>query len=130
MARAASPTPGRETGKPGIPSALSWAYQASLNRETDLLFWQETNYKPNQKLNPVDPRDRAMIPKWWAARAQIERTRSPRDLIRSLAVATVSGLHGAGSQSVVVLSLGAGGSDIAEFSSLRVRRVAGTVRAR
>lgn len=70
----------------GIPNALNWLYAEALNHATDLVFWQETKYKPNQPLNPADPADSAMIPKWWATRARMVRTLSPRDLIRVEAV--------------------------------------------
>lgn len=38
--------------------------QHVLDAETDARFWASTAYRPGQKLNPVDLKDRAMIPVW------------------------------------------------------------------
>ena len=105
-------------GADGIPSSLNWAYQASLNREADLLFWQQTHYKPNQRLNPADPRDRAMIPSWWAARSHIAQTRSARELIRDGAVAKALDMHANDPQPIFVHAIGPGGSETRAFASL------------
>lgn len=35
-----------------------------LVQETNARFWQKTNYKPGQRLDPKDPHDREMIPVW------------------------------------------------------------------
>jgi hypothetical protein len=80
-------------GSSDIPGSLNWAYQDQLNRQTDRFFWQQTGYKPNVKLNPADPQDRAMIPKWWAAQAQVIRSISPRAMIRLRAIEKVLAVH-------------------------------------
>ena len=100
----------------GIPGALFRTYEDSLNRQTDLLFWRETGYKLNQRLNPADPRDREMIPRWWAARTRVARRSSPRDLIRAGAVEKVLALRQQGdSQPIFLYTAGAGGSDTRTF---------------
>lgn len=101
-----------------IPGSLFRAYQDSLNRQTDLLFWRETNYKQNQSLNPANPQDRVMIPRWWATRARIEQSRSPKELIRERAIELVLDMHHGDPQPVFVHSAGAGGSETRSFSSL------------
>src|SRR5271167_3933756 len=106
------------TGSTGIPRALAWAYQAELNRQADRLFWQQTGYKPNQRLDPADPNDRAMIPTWWAVRAQIEHRRSPRELIRERASAAVIDMHAGDPQLVFVHATGPGGSETRAFPAL------------
>lgn len=80
-------------GIEGLPGALFGVYQKELNDRTDLAFWMRTNYKSHQLLDPNDPADRAMIPQWWAIRTEIERSRSPRDLIRERAVRKVFALY-------------------------------------
>ncbi len=81
------------TGSSQIPGTLNWAYQDQLNHQTDRFFWQQTGYKPNQKLNLADPQDRAMIPKWWAAQAQVIHSISPKEMIRLRAIDKVLAAH-------------------------------------
>jgi len=113
-----------------LPIALRWAYQDSLNHQADLLFWVETGYKPNQRLNPSDPYDRAMIPAWHSARARIVQSSTPRKLIRDRAVEAVSNMHDHDPQSVFVYTAGAGGSQTRSFPSLRDPQTESYVRAR
>jgi hypothetical protein len=47
-------------------------YNDQINHLADQIFWQETNYKPGQKLDPSDPSDHAMIPAWLHARAEAQ----------------------------------------------------------
>lgn len=42
-----------------------------INAETDRRFWDETNYKPGQPLDPSNRKDREMIPFWLAYRDEI-----------------------------------------------------------
>src|ERR1700674_415762 len=35
-----------------------------VDQETNARFWAQTGYKPNQKLDPTNPTDKAMIPVW------------------------------------------------------------------
>jgi hypothetical protein len=60
-------------------------YQKDLNQATDLLFWSETRYKRNQRLDPHDPADQRMVPKWLDARTRIMQSRSPQALRQSAA---------------------------------------------
>ena len=114
----------------GFPGSLFWAYQDALNRQTDILFWHQTRYKPNQKLNPTDPRDRAMIPQWWAARAHVEQGWSPKGLIRERAVEKVFDMHRDDPQPVFVHSLKAGGGETLAFPALGGKRQEDYIRAR
>lgn len=114
----------------GFPGSLFWAYQDALNRQTDLLFWEQTHYKPNQRLNPADPRDRAMIPQWWAARTRVEQGWSPKGLIRERAVEKVFDMHRSDPKPVFVHSANAGGSQTLSFPSLGGKRQEDYVRAR
>jgi hypothetical protein len=100
----------------GIPGTLFWAYRQALNRQADLLFWQETHYKPNQALNPDDPRDQPWIPKWWAARAQVAASRSAKDLIRAGAVEKTVNKRQTDPQLFYVYSAGPSGAQIEGFS--------------
>jgi hypothetical protein len=101
----------------GIPGSLFRAYDDALNRQTDLLFWRETNYKSNQHLNPADPRDHAMIPKWWATRARVAQSSSPRDLIRAGAVERVLAMHLQGDpQRIFLYTAGTEGSEARTFT--------------
>ena len=114
----------------GIPGSLFWAYQASLNRQTDLLFWHETHYKPNQRLNPSDPADSRMIPRWWAAHARVEQRRSPRELIRSQAVEQVFNKHQRDPNPLLVYAAGANGDSVQSFPAFSGKQVDEYVRAR
>jgi hypothetical protein len=113
-----------------IPGSLFWAYQASLNRKTDLLFWQETHYKPNQRLNPSDPVDSKMIQRWWATRARVEQSRTPRDLIRSQAVEQVFAKHVRDPNPLLVYAAGPGGDSMKSFPGFSGKQVDEYVRAR
>jgi hypothetical protein len=68
-------------------------YQQDLNHQADLLFWSETGYKVNQRLDPHDPADRQMIPRWWDARSRIARSMSPQMLRQSTAASVVFTEH-------------------------------------
>lgn len=114
----------------GIPGSLNRAYEDSLNHQTDNLFWLETRYKPNQKLNPADPQDRAMIPRWWAVRTRIAQSRSPRTLIREGAVMTVLDMHRNDPLPVFVHSADQSGSETRSFPSLDDKRKEDYVNAR
>ncbi len=114
----------------GIPRALAWAYQAELNRQADRLFWQQTGYKPNQRLDPADPHDHAMIPTWWAVRSQVAHSRSPRELIRERASTAVIDMHTGDPQLVFVHATGPGGSETRAFPALADRRIEDYVRDR
>lgn len=113
-----------------IPGSLNWAYEDSLNRQTDNLFWLETRYKPNQRLNPADPQDRAMIPRWWAARARIAQSRSPKTLIRERAAMAVHDARQNDPSPVFVHAAGPGGSETRSFPSLDDKRKEDYVNAR
>ena len=69
---------------------------AQMNRETNERFWRETGYKPGQKLNPRDPADAEMIPRWLSIRYQIaqETNRATEPGAQVAQVAQVSGGHG------------------------------------
>jgi hypothetical protein len=116
--------------KTSIPGTLFWAYQDSLNRQADLLFWHQTRYKPNQKLSAGDPQDRAMFPTWLATRASIEQSRSPRELIRERAIEKMYDVHLHDPQPVFVHSLGAGGAETVAFPALGGQREDDYVHAR
>ncbi len=62
-----------ESGLPVVGAGLAPTVQSAeaINRAADALFWEETKYKRNVRLDPRDPADRAMIPKWIAARARV-----------------------------------------------------------
>src|SRR5947207_1951771 len=107
----------------GIPGSLFWAYQSSLNRQADLLFWHETHYKPNLRLNPSDPADSKMIPRWWAARARVEQSRTPKDLIRSQAVEQVFNKHQRDPNPLLVYAAGAGGDSTRSFPAFSGKQV-------
>ena len=64
-------------------------YQSDLNHETDLLFWSETRYKPNNPLDPNDPIDARWIPVWLKTRDRVARDFPPHVLRRSTASAAV-----------------------------------------
>jgi hypothetical protein len=98
-----------------IPGALSWAYQAELNNQADILFWHDTNYKPGQRLNPADPRDRAMIPQWWAAHRRVEQGWSPRGLLRERASQAALNMQQSDPRPIILYSAGAGGSEMRSF---------------
>ncbi len=44
-----------------------------LYRETNERFWTRTNYKRGQRLDPADPRDRAMMKEWMRIYAEVRR---------------------------------------------------------
>lgn len=98
-----------------IPAGLSWAYQAELNNQADILFWHDTNYKPGQRLNPADPRDRAMIPQWWAARRRVEQGWSPRGLLRERASQAALNMQQSDPRPLILYSAGPGGSEMRSF---------------
>lgn len=99
-----------------VPGSLFGAYQESLNHQTDFLFWQETKYKPNHRLNPADPRDRAMIPTWWRIRGRLDQSRSPKELIRARAVQRVLDMHLRDPHPIFVHTIGSGGPETAALS--------------
>ncbi len=102
---------------PGIPGSLFWAYQAELNNQADILFWHDTNYKPGQRLNPADPRDRAMIPQWWAARRRVEQGWSPRGLLRERASQAALHMQQSDPRPIILYSAGPGGSEMRSFDA-------------
>lgn len=79
----------RKIGRPtdhlvGIAPTIQSA--EAINHAADVLFWTETKYKPNTRLNPRDPDDRLMIPKWIAARARVLAS-SPDVVLATIAAA-------------------------------------------
>ncbi|QYK43116.1 MAG: hypothetical protein KF887_08485 [Paracoccaceae bacterium] len=47
------------------------ARRNDVNAATDALFWEKTNYKPGEKLDPSDPNFKAMSEAWKAFRADV-----------------------------------------------------------
>ncbi len=47
------------------------ARRDDINAATDALFWQSTNYKPGERLDPKDPNFEAMAEAWKAFRADV-----------------------------------------------------------
>ena len=76
-----------------IVTPMASQYQQDLNHQADLLFWNETGYKVNQRLDPRVPADRRMIPRWWDARERIARSMSPQMLRQSVAADIVFTEH-------------------------------------
>lgn len=44
---------------------------ADINRRTNERFWQQTGYKPGERLDPRDPQDARMIPVWVKTRYEV-----------------------------------------------------------
>ena len=45
----------------------------ALHKETNRRFWEQTDYKPGQRLDPAIPADKAMMPVWMAIFRKVSR---------------------------------------------------------